>query len=221
MTTTTTEQDEAIDSLELDATTLDDWWVEGSYFEACNCDPVCPCRRIGDRGGGRSTYGICDFAASWRIERGEADGLGLSGLEVVLAGRYLDDEPGTPFRIALYIDDRADTDQRDALAAIFLGRSGVPNLEFLADAAEVYAVRSARIRLDHTPGDQRIAAEDYVTVRALEPVETDEPVSCGVSGHDRPGTEYRIETLRVDEPPLCWEVTGQCGFAADFAYQPS
>lgn len=203
---------------ETEAEALDDWWIAGSYFEACNCDPVCPCRRRGDRGGGRSTYGICDFAASWRIERGEADGLDLAGHEVVLAGRYLDDEPGTPFRIALYIDDRADAERHRALSEIFLGRAGCPNLAFVADAVDVYAVRPARIRLDHTPGDQRIAAEDYVTVRALAPVETDAPVSCGVPGHDRPGTEYRIETLRVDEPPLCWEVTGQTGFATDFAY---
>lgn len=220
MTPTTIERRETIDPEELEMATLDDWWLEGSYFEACNCDPVCPCRRLGDRDGGRSTYGICDFAASWLIERGGADGLDFAGLEVVLAGRYLDDEPGIPFRIALYLDDRADPDQQQVLSNIFLGQSGVPNLEFLAEAVDVNAIRSARIRLDHTPGDQRIAAEDYVTVRVLEPVETDEPVSCAVPGHDWPGTEYRIKTLRVDEPPLCWEVTGQCGFAADFAYQP-
>lgn len=200
-------------------TTPDDWWIEGSYFEACNCEVVCPCRRRGDREGGRSTYGICDFAASWLIEGGAADGLDLSGFEVVLAGRYVDDEPGVPFRIALYVDDRADPDEHDVLADVFLGRVGCPNLSFLEKVVDVYAVRPARIRLDHTPGDQRIAVEDYVTVRALEPVDTDDTISCAIPGHDRPGTEQRIELLRVDEPPLCWEVTGHTGFATDFAYR--
>ena len=43
-----------------------DWRVAGSYFEACNCEAICPCRR---QGGQKlttgSTYGVCDFALSW------------------------------------------------------------------------------------------------------------------------------------------------------------
>lgn len=74
----------------------------------------------------------------------------------------------------------------------------------------MYAGRPGRIGLDHIPGDQRIADEDDVTVRA------DEPVSRAVHGDDRSGTESR-----VDEPPSCWEVTGRGGFAADSAYHPS
>ena len=28
------------------------WPIRGSYFESCNCDPICPCRRIDDVAGG-------------------------------------------------------------------------------------------------------------------------------------------------------------------------
>jgi hypothetical protein len=28
------------------------WRVSGSYLEACNCEAICPCRRIGGRAGG-------------------------------------------------------------------------------------------------------------------------------------------------------------------------
>jgi hypothetical protein len=31
-----------------------------SYFEACNCEAVCPCRRLDERLGGRATYETCD-----------------------------------------------------------------------------------------------------------------------------------------------------------------
>ena len=41
------------------------WAVSGSYYEVCNCEAICPCRRHGARKGGRSTYGTCDFALSW------------------------------------------------------------------------------------------------------------------------------------------------------------
>jgi hypothetical protein len=50
------------------------WRVRGSCFEACNCDGICPCRRIDGVPGGRSTHGICTGALSWLIEAGAADG---------------------------------------------------------------------------------------------------------------------------------------------------
>jgi hypothetical protein len=62
------------------------WWVAGSYFEACNCEAVCPCRRHGDTTGGRSAYGICDFALSWLITDGTYGDLELSQRQVVMAG---------------------------------------------------------------------------------------------------------------------------------------
>src|SRR5215218_7506959 len=72
------------------------WSLAGTYLESCNWDVICPCRRIGGRAGGRSTYGICEGALSWAIERGRADDVDLAGLAVVLALRYDDDEPGSP-----------------------------------------------------------------------------------------------------------------------------
>src|SRR5262245_25783902 len=101
-----------------------DWELAGSYLEACNCDPICPCRTIGGRAGGRPTHGICLGALSWIIEAGSADGLDLSGLSVVLASRYDDDEPGSPWSFHLYLDERADDEQRDMLRRIFTGELG-------------------------------------------------------------------------------------------------
>ena len=50
-----------------------EWRVAGSYFEACNCEAICPCRR---QGGQKlttgSTYGVCDFALSWSIANGRS-----------------------------------------------------------------------------------------------------------------------------------------------------
>ena len=126
------------------------WRVAGSYFEACNCDAVCPCRRVGKRRGGRSTYETCDFALSWRVLEGHADELELAGLSVALAGSYSDDEPGSPWRVVLYVEEDANPDQRGALAAIFLGRAGGTTFEnFGRLIGEVYAVRPARIALEH------------------------------------------------------------------------
>src|SRR3954454_5581821 len=54
--------------------------VSGSYFESCNCDPICPCRMSDGIPGGRSTYGECLGALSWLLEEGRGGGGGGNGL---------------------------------------------------------------------------------------------------------------------------------------------
>lgn len=201
------------------------WMVSGSYFEACNCEAVCPCRSQGGRDGGRSTYGSCDFVLSWAIRDGRADDVSLDGLSVVMVGRYLDDATLAAgqqlgvWEVVLYLDEGADDVQAAALEVIFLGRAGGTTLgNFAAAIGKVHAVRSAAIRLDHVPGDQHVAVDHLVEVRARELVATVEPVSCAIPGHDHPGKEWIADVMRVDEEALRWEVTGRCAFATDFVY---
>ena len=198
-----------------------DWRVTGSYFEACNCDAICPCRVVGDRPGGRSTYGVCQFALSWQIREGHADLDSLDGLAVVMAGWYDDDEPGSPWSVSLYVDDRADDAQHAALAAIFLGRAGGGTFDnFAAAISTVHAVRPASIELSHVPRRWSMSVKRYLTVTATEPVDAPGPVACGIPGLDRPGTEVVSDTLSVDDDPVRFEVHGRCGFATDFDYSP-
>ena len=195
------------------------WAVAGSYFEVCNCEAICPCRRVGERAGGRSTYGICQFVLSWQISQGSADGLRLDDLAVVLAGWYEDDEPGSPWRVSLYIDEQASDEQNAALAAIFLGRAGGATMRnFAAAIGTVHAVRRARIELSHVPRRWSIRADTYLTVHAGTPVDAPAPVACGIPGFDRPGQEVIANTFRVEDAPLSWDLHGRCGFATDFDY---
>ena len=90
------------------------WVISGTYFEACNCDPVGPCRRIDGVAGGRSTHGVCMGVLSWLIEQGDVDGTDVSGVPVALAHRYSDDEPGSPWSWVLYLDAGASPQQRSA-----------------------------------------------------------------------------------------------------------
>lgn len=198
-----------------------DWRVSGTYFEACNCDAICPCRR---QGGQKlttgSTYGVCDFALSWRIVKGEHGLIPLSGLAVVLAGSYSDHEEGKPWRVCLYVDEAATDVQHAAVTQIFLGRAGGTAFRNYAKAiGEVYAVRRAAISLEHAPRRWFMRAGDHVVVRGGTPVPSHLAVSCGIPGHDHPGEELQAEVMEVEDGTLRWEVHGRCGFAADFAYE--
>lgn len=198
-----------------------DWSVAGSYFEACNCDAICPCRWQGGMKvtASGSTYGVCDFALSWRILNGAHGGLDLSGLFVVMAGSYRDDEAGKPWRVILYVDDRASDEQAAALSDIFLGRAGGSTFKnFGKRIGDVYAVRRAKIELDHTPRKWFMRAGTWVEVRASTIMSSAAPVSCGIPGHDHPGNELVADEMRVSDAPLSYDLRGRCGFETDFSY---
>ena len=199
---------------------LVNWSVEGTYFEACNCLPICPCRQIGGRDGGRSSFGVCDFALSWWVKTGHAADINLEGRQVVMVGTYSDDDAGSPWTVALFIDDHATSVQQNALADIFLGRAGgTPSRNYTPAIASVAGVHTARVELDHRRHHWRIRVEGHVDVRADEEVDSDETVACGIPGLDRPGQELRTAILKVDNAPLVWEWSDRCGFATNFAYR--
>lgn len=190
-----------------------DWHARGTYYESCSCEVICPCRPQGDRPGGRSTYGFCDFVVSWFVEDGRVGDVDVSDRAIVLAGHYDDDEPGQPWRIVLYLDDRCSEAQHDVLADLWLHR-----LHISAAIDDVLGVRRARIDLDHTPDAQSIAVDPYITVRTRESVPHAETVSCAIPGHEHPGREIVAELMHVDDPLQSWVVRGRCGFATVFDY---
>jgi hypothetical protein len=196
------------------------WELSGTYLEACNCEAICPCRTIGGRSGGRSSTGLCQGTLSWAIDEGRAGDIDLAGLGVVMALRYHDDEPGSPWSFYLYLDERGDERQRDALTEIYLGRlGGTPLKQFpwAFKESDLLGVRTVSIEVDHTPGRGWFRAGDQVTVRIREPVPDQEPVTCVIPGHHQPGREVYADTLAVDDGPLDFELSGKCGFESQFA----
>ena len=79
-------------------------------------------------------------------------------------------------------------------------------------------MRPAQIALDHVPNQEHMAVKHYVTARTARPVLSDEIVTCGIPGHDRPGQEIIAEGFQMDDGSLHWSVSGRCGFATSFAY---
>ena len=200
-----------------------DWRVRGSYFEGCNCEAICPCRSVGGRPGGPSSYGECFGALSWHVQDGHFGDTDLSDLRTVLSIRYYDNvEPSTRWEVVLYIEERADDDQLDALADIFLGRAGGTVAQLYGPAiGEVHAVRRARITLEHAAARKRIDVLGYLTVEAEGAASAPGDVQCGIPGFDHPGTELHGDVLRSADPALRWEVRGRrnASFTTDFDYQ--
>ena len=158
---------------------------------------------------------------SWQIEEGHAAGTDLAGLTAALALRYDDDEPGSPWQWILYLDERANEEQLDALEAIFTGRLGgdaETHFPWVWKASELLAVRRVAIDVDHTRRRQRLRIHNHVTVWIRDRYADEATVTCVIPGHDRGGEELVADELLVKDGPLVFFYSGTCGYASDFAY---
>jgi hypothetical protein len=143
-------------------------------------------------------------------------------MRTVLSMRYYDRvEPSSQWEVVLYVDDRADDEQVDALGAIFLGQAGGTVAELYGPAiGDVRAVRRAKINLEHVAPRKRIDVVGYLTVEAEGEASAPGDVQCGVPGFDHPGTEMHGDLLRSVDRALRWEVQGRrnAAFTTDFVY---
>ncbi len=197
------------------------WRISGSYFESCNCNAICPCRRVDGVPGGRSTHGVCLGVLSWLIRDGTSDGVDLSGQSVAVASRYSDDEPGSPWSWVLYLDRRGSDQQRAALEAIFSGHLGGDSRRHFPwawKASERLAVRPVEIDVDHTQRRQRLRIREHVSVRIRDRYHGGETVTCVIPGHERAGEELVADELLVADSVLAFTYRGVCGYGSDFAY---
>ncbi len=171
--------------------------------------------------GGRSTHGECIGALSWAIETGGRDGVDLAGLYVAMVVRYHDDEPGSPWRLVLHVDERATPEQHEALAAIFLGEAGgehMSGLPWVRKACESVAVRSSPVEIRHDGSEHELHVGRSATVSASRPVPSAAEISCVISGYERIGTELYADEFQLHGDGFEQELRGNCAFVAPFDY---
>ncbi len=98
--------------------TIPPWSFGADYVESCNCDYGCPCNF-----NGFPTYGSCQALVLHAIRKGRYGDVPLDGLDVVSAlywPRAIHEGNGTA---QLFVDERADAKQRDAVFQIFSGQA--------------------------------------------------------------------------------------------------
>ncbi len=103
------------------------WAFEADFLQACNCDYGCPCEFSAP-----PTRGSCQGTGAWRINKGSYGDVSLDGLAVAFAAHWpkaIHEGNGT---LALFIDERADARQREAILTICSGQAGGLPFEILA-----------------------------------------------------------------------------------------
>ena len=118
------------------------WHIVGDWFDTCKCSIPCPCTFAQP-----PTTGDCEGILAWHIRKGNYGDIPLDTLSVMAVTAFTGNiwEGNTKASMAIFIDERADERQRDALQKIFGGRVGGWPAIFANFIGEVRGMEFARI----------------------------------------------------------------------------
>ena len=197
----------------------DSWKVSGSYFESCNCDVACPCVFLSP-----PTDGECTVLLAWHIDRGQFGGTALDGLNAALAAYSPGHMLTTKWKVALYVDQRANEGQQTALAQIFSGQAGGHLANLVPLIGEVLGVRPTDIeyiaegkKRSVRVGDVAAAEVEGLTGQNDADVTVESVPLTAVPGV--PLTVAKSKQMRYTDHGFRWEVSNKNGFFAPFNYQ--
>ncbi len=196
------------------------WSLEADFIQACNCDYGCPCEFSAP-----PTRGFCQGTGAWSITKGNLGGLSLDGLCVAFAAHWpkaIHEGGGT---LALFVDERANAQQREAILTICSGKAGGMPFEILVQTfSTVLDPVFTRIEFKMNGRDSSVHIGSHLNVE-LEPIKnpvTGEPESVGVVH----GTGFIFKNAeavsgrvcRVDTPGLKFDWPHKAGFFTRVAY---
>lgn len=157
------------------ATTQTRWQIAGDYFENCNCNVVCPCLFSPNQPfASRPTEGACEVAFAFHITSGSYGNVTLDGLNVVLIARSPGPMAEGNWSVALYLDERANEQQRQALEAIFSGSAGGPLGALAPLISTVLGAKNVPITY-HIEGKRRSVEIPNVMHLAVHPLPSMDP----------------------------------------------
>src|SRR5262245_30752165 len=119
------------------------WQLSGQLIEACSCKSACPCAL----GPAEPDQGWCSGALTFAIDKGQSNGVDLSGRAVVWAIDLPKDFASGNGTVCIIIDDGADARQRQELEAIFSGKKGGPGAVLGSLVSKWLPTASAAIKL--------------------------------------------------------------------------
>jgi hypothetical protein len=196
------------------------WNMEGTYFESCSCDAICPCTWSALTA--RATNDRCNALLAFHVERGEVEGVDISGLNWAM---LLDTPPVMSegnWRVGAFLDAAASDEQRTQLGRIVSGELGGPPAMLGPLIGEMLGVEVAPITFEEADGTHRVQIGDDVAVEVKEftALEGGDPVvltnvfhPAGSTLTVAPATDVRVDAMGVR-----FGQAGNSGFAAPFAW---
>lgn len=191
------------------------WKLEGTYFENCSCDVICPCTASLSLG---ATHDHCKVTLVFHVTEGEVDGTDVGGLTVAAVCETPKVMTDGGWRLGVFVDDKASDEQAQKLGAVFGGQLGGPMEALGPLIGENLGMQRApiEVREDGLRHSVRIGDAVDFEVEDVVPfgVESGEPAR--IVGIFHPvGSELTVSRAtrsRVDAFGISYE--GRAGFSA-------
>lgn len=198
------------------------WQLEGTYFENCNCDVVCPCGASAFAA--PADYDRCNAMLAWHIDSGHVDETDVSDRNVVLVLDSPKQMSEGNWRIGMFMDDRASDEQIKKLGAIFTGEMGGPMANLVPLVGEILGMEVAPIEHVDDGRHHRVRVGDAVVVDIediVSPFDPDGPPPM-ITGTRHPVnsdlTPAKALFARVRGLGVEYSADGQNGFSTPFSW---
>lgn len=123
----------------------------------CDCNVLCPCW-IGED----PDPGTCDAVVAYHIDRGQIEGIDVSGLTLATIGHIPGNVLAGNHHLVVLIDDRANDEQAEALRRAFGGELGGPLADLAELAGEIIAIERHPISFEVQEGQGRLTIGSVV-----------------------------------------------------------
>jgi hypothetical protein len=197
------------------------WHIEGTYFENCNCDMICPCTTTGFTAPADNDR--CTAAFAFHVDTGDVEGVDVSGLTVCLLidAPAVMSEPG--WRVGMLMDAAASAEQAEALGAVFGGQRGGPMAGLAPLISEMAGMEQLEITYSNNGRRHQVSVGGAVDITVEDFVSSFDPTQQGVkvSGVGFPADPLAAGTAassNVDVFGMTWANAGKNSFSAPFAW---
>jgi hypothetical protein len=195
------------------------WRLEGTYFEHCPCDTVCPCTPSGltmpadvDR---------CTVTLAFHVDSGEVDGVDVSDRTVVMVADAPRNMMEGGWRAGVFMDDRCSPEQAEKLGAVFSGQAGGPFEALAPLMGEPLGMEQATIAFADEGYRHSVKVGDKVDIEVEDFVQAgqDEPVRITGLGFPAPAVTVAVATRsKVNAFGLNFSNVGKNGHSSAFSY---
>jgi hypothetical protein len=195
------------------------WNLEGTYFETCSCELMCPCNFSFDHG---ATYDYCRVTLVFNIAAGEVEGTDVSGRKLAVVADTPKVMTEGNWRLGLFVDDAATDEQVDKLAAVFGGQKGGPMAGLAPLIGEVLGVERAPfdVREDGLTHSVKIGDAIDFEVEDIVPfgIESGEPAKLTGVFHPVGSELTAAEATRSKIDAFGIQYEGKTGLSAPFSW---
>ncbi len=199
------------------------WKLEGTYFENCNCDWVCPCSVTSMVSPANQER--CQAVLIYHVESGEIEGADVSGYTVTVVADTPRQMTDGNWNLGLIVDAKASEDQADRLAGVFSGQKGGPMAALAPLVGNVLGIERAAMEFSDNGLRHSVRIGDQVNI------EIEDFVPPGLGG-DTPtrltGVFHPSNTTLTIAKPVSSRINafgmefhndGRSAFSAPFAWQ--